>query len=71
MPPLIVAGLIGAGLYVGLRVASGLLGELANRTASMSEPQSAAAATGHLAVKDLGTLEQDPETGVYRPVPRG
>lgn len=68
MPPLILAGLIGVGLYVGLRFASGVLTGLAGdrEVASPSNPDSGD--TVPLMAKDLGPLELDPMTGVYRPV---
>lgn len=71
MPPLIAAALIGAGLYAGYRVAGfafealAKLGETGQRPAAPEGDEAA-----KLAVKDLGALERDPKTGVYRPVRR-
>jgi hypothetical protein len=66
MPPLIAAMLVGAGAYVGIKVVQRVL-------ASWSEMQaSAARATARstpsaVVEKDLGSLELDPASGVYRP----
>ncbi|MEZ5856747.1 MAG: hypothetical protein R3D67_19120 [Hyphomicrobiaceae bacterium] len=62
MPPLIAAALIGAGLYVGARV----IREIASLVAS-DKPVHPAAADSKVATRDLGHLELDPTTGVYRP----
>lgn len=67
MPQLIGLALIGAGLYAGLkavvrigqRVAEDL--QRAKEEAEREEPG---------AEKDLGALELDPATGVYRPANR-
>lgn len=63
MPQLVGLVLIGAGLYAGyralVRVASTMAGEL--------EPE---VRPNAVAVRDLGALEYDPVTGVYRPAGR-
>jgi hypothetical protein len=70
MPPLIVAGLIGAGVYLGLRIASGFLGGLAGSPVSKAEQDPEVNNSRDLAAKDLGPLERDPDTGIYRPARR-
>lgn len=69
MPPLVIAIAIGAGLYAGYRAAALIAGRLAvldkadsdaaQGTENAGEPGSQA--------KDLGTLERDPASGVFRP----
>jgi hypothetical protein len=66
MPPLIVAVLLGAGAYAGFRAVRHLLSRSSEEgmppaeggNGNPTEPE-----------KDLGRLELDPATGVYRPVP--
>jgi hypothetical protein len=62
MPHVIGLILIGAGLYAGYRA----LGRVVGR---MSEELQQAEEQAHqtIAVKDLGALEYDPVSGVYRP----
>lgn len=63
MPPLIAALLVGAGAYAGLKAMRRILtsvSEAGNR-------QQAAAPEAYATEKDLGPLELDPSTGVYRP----
>jgi hypothetical protein len=61
MPPLIVAALIGAGAYAGFRIVQHLVERVTGPGGAMP-----AAAPRE---KDLGRLELDPSTGVYRPTP--
>lgn len=68
MPPLIVALLLGAGTYAGYRTARRFLVRAsADRHDAEVSPGESGAAIGE---KDLGTLQYDPVTGVYRPSPR-
>ena len=65
MPQVIALALLGAGLYAGYRW-------VARATRDMLEAQQAdeavrQEATGRVE-KNLGALEYDPATGVYRPV---
>jgi len=63
MPPLIAAALVGLGAYAALRAAQ-------RAVAAWSESHPAATpatAASEVIEKDLGTLECDPATGVYRP----
>ncbi len=71
MPPLILAVLVGAGAYAGYRAARTLWTSLStapldagDAKAPSGEPEPA------ISEKDLGALEYDPATGVYRPTPR-
>lgn len=67
MPQVLVAAAIGAGLYAGYRVLSQYLHQL---TSGPSEARARERATARPLEKDLGRLELDPATGVYRPVRR-
>ena len=71
MPPLVIALLLGAGAYAGYRTARQLWEKAAAHSAKVEgsdvPPGSPEATIGE---KDLGVLEYDPATGVYRPVPR-
>lgn len=63
MPQLVVLAAIGAGLYAGSRILSFLAGQLQERGVGSGGDH----ATGAIVAKDLGQLELDPATGVYRP----
>ncbi len=65
MPQLVVLAAIGAGLYAGSR----LLAFFASQLQDHPEVQAARehANTGRVVTKDLGQLEYDPASGVYRP----
>ena len=68
MPQVIALVLLGAGLYAGYR----WLARTANDIGAemrRAEDELAQKATGRIE-KDLGTLELDPNTGVYRPAQR-
>ena len=70
MPQLIVIALIGAGFYAAyrwMRQASDAIAAELNRAEDEFRRQ---AASGRIE-KDLGRLEYDPATGVYRPQKRG
>lgn len=66
MPPLIVLGLLGAGLYFGYRWIGRQSTEVAAQLERAEEAlqRREARRTGEPAAPP--TLEQDPETGVYR-----
>lgn len=64
MPQLVVLAAIGAGLYAGSRILSFLAGQLQERGVGSGAGDHA---TGAIVAKDLGRLELDPATGVYRP----
>jgi len=69
MPQVFVAALLGAGLYASYRwlaKASRLMAEEMQRT----QDELAQRAAGRVE-KNLGALEYDPATGVYRPTNRG
>ena len=66
MPQLIIVFAAGAGIYAGLRWLSKALEHQA-RVAAEEADRLRRAAEGNRVPKDLGTLELDPESGVYRP----
>lgn len=70
MPPLIVAVLLGAGAYAGYRTARHLWARATSdhHDASQAKVPPADPETA-IGGKNLGTLELDPATGVYRPTP--
>lgn len=64
MPQLVVLAAIGAGLYAGSRILSYIAGHVhGHPDAEPARERSTAA----VVTKDLGQLEFDPSTGVYRP----
>jgi hypothetical protein len=67
MPPLIAAMLLGAGVYAGLRVARHFLAREQEPEAASGDASMAAESQPAKAEKDLGPLEPDPATGIYRP----
>jgi hypothetical protein len=70
MPQLIVVALIGAGFYAAYRwlrqTSDAIAAEL-----DRAEDELRRRAGGRAVEKDLGRLEYDPATGVYRPQKRG
>lgn len=66
MPQLFALALVGAGLYAGYRWFSRTAKEV---TAEIrrTEEELRRRATGGLLPKDMGELEYDPASGVYRP----
>jgi hypothetical protein len=66
MPQVIAVMLAGAGLYAGMKWLSRTFSE-AQRRAEAEARRQEAVARGAQAAKDLGTLELDPQSGVYRP----
>ncbi|MGD9804588.1 MAG: hypothetical protein AB7E81_09300 [Hyphomicrobiaceae bacterium] len=67
MPPLIAAMLVGAGAYAGVKAFQRILASWSEIEAAARQP-AAQATPSSVVVKDLGALEFDPATGVYRPV---
>jgi len=63
MPPLIAAVLIGAGAYAGFRAVQRVFSHISADVAAANAPATNAA----MREKNLGRLELDPATGVYRP----
>ena len=61
MPQIIVLAIAGAGLYVGFRWARKQLRGATEKAAAQEQREKA------VGPRDLGTLERDPATGVYRP----
>ena len=66
MPQLFVVAMVGAGLYAGYRWLARASREMA---AELQRGQDQARRA--VIEKDLGALEYDPATGVYRPAKRG
>lgn len=65
MPQLILLVAAGAGLYAGYKWISKALAAKAEAMAEDARAQARKAACAN--AKDLGALEWDPATGVYRP----
>ena len=68
MPQVIALALLGAGLYAGYRWIARTAGEIGDGM-RRSEDDLAQKTTGRIE-KDLGALEFDPASGVYRPAKR-
>ncbi len=66
MPQLIAVFVAGAGIYAGLKWLSRTLEEQARVAARQADELKRRAEKGRVP-KDLGTLEYDPDSGVYRP----
>jgi hypothetical protein len=65
MPQVIALALLGAGLYAGYRWITRTTREIAEQMQRADE-EVTQEATGRIE-KNLGTLEYDPASGVYRP----
>jgi hypothetical protein len=65
MPQVIALALLGAGLYAGYRWVTRTTREIAEQMQRADE-EVTQEATGRIE-KNLGTLEYDPASGVYRP----
>ena len=69
MPQLVILALLGAGAYAGYRLLARAARELAaEKQRAQEELRQRAAARPK---RDLGWLEYDAESGVYRPAKRG
>jgi hypothetical protein len=66
MPPIIAAMLVGAGAYASVRALQRILSNLSGVEGNAS-PQRGEPSAATVVVKDLGALEFDPASGVYRP----
>lgn len=69
MPQLVALALIGAGLYAGYRWLARSSKELAAQM-KRAEDELRQRAAGRPIEKDLGRLEYDPASGVYKPADR-
>jgi type II secretory pathway component PulJ len=69
VPQLIALALVGAGLYAGYRWFASVGREVAAEVQRSQDELRRRA--GMVVEKDLGRLEYDPNSGVYRPVDRG
>lgn len=67
MPQLVLLAALGAGLYAGYRVLA-RAGQKMAEELSKAEAELRRHTTGRLDEKDLGALEYDPKSGVYKPV---
>jgi hypothetical protein len=67
MPQVIALALLGAGIYAGYRWFAHSMREMARRMRDADDQLRRQEATGRIE-KNLGALEYDPVTGVYRPV---
>ena len=67
MPQVLVAAVVGVGLYIGYRVMAGLASQASDGAEMLARHRAAARRPIE---KDLGRLELDPRTGLYRPVDR-
>lgn len=71
MPPLVFLALAGAGCYAGYKLFSKLMQQAATPSPSETErirrEATAAAAARSASTRDLGALEWDEATGVYKP----
>jgi hypothetical protein len=63
MPQLMALAFIGAGLYAGYRWVKGTTSVLTGELNKQAQPS--------VTEKDLGSLEFDPKSGVYKPVKSG
>ncbi|MBX9592666.1 MAG: hypothetical protein K2X43_25540 [Hyphomonadaceae bacterium] len=66
MPQLIALALVGAGLYAGYRWFSRTTKEITAEI-KRTEDELRRRAAGGILEKDMGELEYDPASGVYRP----
>jgi len=66
MPQVVAIMIAGAGLYAGFKWVSHVVAQAKDAARSMEEQAERARAAAR-GPKDLGTLEYDQETGVYRP----
>lgn len=69
MPQLMIAAVLGAGLYAGARFVARVAQKMADE-ARRTQDDLVRQATGAVE-KNLGNLEYDPATGVYRPADHG
>lgn len=69
MPQLMIAAVLGAGLYAGARFLARTAQKMADE-ARRAQDDLMRKATGAVE-KNLGNLEYDPATGVYKPVKQG
>lgn len=69
MPQLMIAAVLGAGLYAGARFVARLAQKMADE-ARRTQDDLMRQATGAVE-KNLGNLEYDPASGVYRPAKHG
>lgn len=70
MPQVIALALLGAGVYAGYRWFTRAAREIGESIRRAEEELARQEATGRRIEKNLGALEYDPATGVYRPARR-
>jgi hypothetical protein len=68
MPQVFALVIAGAGLYAGFKWVSRQFAQMQDAVRQQeADLRDAMARGGRVAPKDLGTLERDPQSGVYRP----
>lgn len=67
MPQVLALVVAAAGIYAGLKWAARLIADAERTPARADKERREAMARGAGGAKDLGTLEFDAESGVYRP----
>lgn len=73
MPPIVLLAVVGAGCYAGYKLFTKLIEQAGTPSREDQERARAAraAAKGSSVTRDLGELEFDDTTGVYRPKNKG
>lgn len=69
MPQLVLVALLGAGVYAGYRWVTKTARQMLDEAERAREEQARRAPA--VVTKDLGPLELDPASGVYKPKQRG
>ncbi|MBK9079020.1 MAG: hypothetical protein WBP38_10855 [Hyphomicrobium sp.] len=67
MPPLVLLALVGTGCYAGYKLFSKLMVQAQTPSKSETDRLRREAAARSGSTRDLGELELDEKTGVYRP----
>ena len=67
MPPFILLAVVGAGCYAGFKLFSKLVEEAATPSRSETERLRREASARASGTRDLGELEWDEKSGVYKP----
>lgn len=70
MPPVVLLAVVGAGCYAGYKLFSKLIEQAQTPSRPASERAANDAQAKAQAVRDLGELEWDEQSGVYRPKSR-
>lgn len=70
MPPVVLLAVVGAGCYAGYKLFSKLIAQAQTPSRPAGERAAKEARTAGGSVRDLGELEWDEKSGVYRPKSR-